>query len=115
MHHHKGLGVAHHGNLGILFYKSLNGGGVVRLHVLHYQIIRQAGTQNLVDVLQPLFSLAGIDGVHNRDLVVKNHIRIVGHAVGHDVLTFKQVHIVIVAAYIKNSIGNFLEHTGLPP
>ena len=81
-------------------------GGMVRLHMLHHQIIRLPAPQNGLNVIQPLVGKVLVHGVHDGDLVVQDHIGIVSHAVGHPVLPLKQVHLVVVHAYITDIIGN---------
>ena len=46
-------------------------------------------------------------GVHNGDFLITDHIRIVCHSVRNDILSFKQIHFVIIYAYINNVLCNF--------
>ena len=47
-----------------------------------------------------------IDSVHDRDLIINDHIRIVRHTVRHDILTLEQVDIVVIDADVLDIIGN---------
>ena len=105
-HHHKGLGVAHQGCLGIALQKQLDVGGMVRLHMLHHQIIRLSVSQHGGDVFQPLCAEVGIHRVHDGNLLVQNHIGVVRHAAGHHILPLEQVNLMVVDTYITNIIGN---------
>ena len=108
--HSKGFYIGHHGHFRVSIHKGFHRSGMVRLHVLDHQIVGLTACQSLADVLQPLSGLAGIDGVHNSHLFVQNHIRIIGHAIGHHILALKQIHLVVVGTYIQNGIGNFFQH-----
>ena len=105
-HHIKGLGGGNHGGIGIGLHKVCNIGGMVHLHMLDHQVIRLTTGQDILDIVQPLMGEAGIHGIHNGDLLVQDHIRIVGHAVGHHILALEQIHLVVVNANIFNIIGN---------
>ena len=45
-----------------------------------------------------------VHSIHNGDLLIQDHIGIVGHAAGHPVLPLKQVHLMIVNTYIANIV-----------
>ena len=105
-HHAEGLGRGDHGGLRIDFQEIGNVGGVVRLHVLHHQIVRLAALEDGFDVVQPLVGEVAVHGVHDGHLFVQNDIRVVGHAVGHHILALKQVHLVVVDADVTDIVGN---------
>ena len=69
---------------------------MVGLHVLHDKIIGRATVQSDRDVFKPLGAEGSIDGIHHRDFFVDNDVRVVCHAVFHDVLPLKQVKVSIV-------------------
>ena len=73
---------------------------MVGLHVLNHQIVGLTACQGLFHIAQPLSGLGCVDGVHNGDLLVQDHIRVIGHAVGHNILTLKQVYLMVIGAYI---------------
>ena len=64
---------------------------MVRLHMLNHQIIRFPVAKLRFYLFKPYCRKVYIDSIHNRRLFVKNDIRVVGNAVRHFVLTFKQV------------------------
>ena len=98
--HYKGLFIGYHSHLGIGVHKRLNRCGVVRLHMLHHQVVRLTAGKGLLYILQPFLCLTGVDGVHNCHLLVQNHIGIIGHTVGNNVLSLKQVYITVIFAHI---------------
>ena len=79
---------------------------MVRLHVLHHQIVGLPAPQDGLNVVQPLVGEVLIHRVHNGDLLVQDDVGVVGHAAGHLVLPLEQVHLMIVDAHIANIIGN---------
>ncbi len=104
--HGNRLGTGHHGHLRILLGQGLDVGGVIRLQVGDYQIIRLFAVQDLLHVLHPLVGGALIHGIHYRDFLVQDHIGIVGNAVGNHILALKKINGLIVRAYIADSLGN---------
>ena len=106
LHHHKCF--LRGNNLGIFecLHKVSNIRGVVRLHMLNNQVIRTAGTENRLNVVQPLMCKAGIYRIHNCNLIIHDHIRIVCHTILYYILSLKQVHIMIVHTYILNVFRN---------
>ena len=79
---------------------------MIRLHVLHHQVVRLPAAQHGLDILQPLLAEARIHRVHHGNLVIHNHIGIICHAIGHQVLALEQIHPVVIHAHIANIIGN---------
>ena len=79
---------------------------MVRLHVVHHQIVRGAAAKLGFQVFQPLLAEVGVYGVQNGNLFVQKHIGIVGHAVGDSILPLEQVHLVVVDTDIANVVGN---------
>ncbi len=106
-HHGKGLGGGHDRRLRISLHKVGDVGGVVRLHVLDDQVVGTAGTQNLLNVVQPFMGKAGIHRVHHGCFLIQDHIGVVGHAVFDHVLAFEQVHVVVVDAHVADVFCNF--------
>ena len=104
--HDKGLGISHHRSLGITLHKGQDVGGMIRLHVLHHQIVRLPAIQHSGDVTQPFLPKTGIHRVHHGDLLIQNHIGIVSHAIGHHILALEQVNLVVIHAHIADIIGN---------
>ena len=48
-----------------------------------------------------------IHGIHHRDLLIQNHIGIIGHTVGNHILAFKKVNLMIVDTHIADIFRNF--------
>ena len=88
-HHRKRLSRCHHLRGGICVQKTGNIGRMIRLHMLHDQIIRLPPIQYGGQVLHPFIAEPCVHGVHNRNLFIHNHIRIVCHPMGHGILALK--------------------------
>ena len=106
LHHGESLGGSHNGSLGVSVQEDIDICGVVRLHVLHNQVIGLTAFQRVFQILQPLLTEILIYGVHNGDLVVNNCVRIISHAVGYHILALEQVHLVIVHTDVFDIFGN---------
>ena len=113
LHHDEGLAGGDDGGLGIEPEEIGNVGRMVRLHVLHDQIVRLSAAEDGLQIVQPFVGETGVHRVHDGDLLVQNDVGIVGHAVGHRVLTLEQVHLMVVYTDIKNVVGN--AHWLIPP
>ena len=113
LHHDEGLAGGDDGGLRIEPEEIGNVGRMVRLHVLHDQIVRPSAAENGFQIVQPFVGETGVHRVHDGDLLVQNDVGIVGHAVGHRVLALEQVHLMVVYADIKNVVGN--AHWLIPP
>ena len=98
LEHGEGLGVANELHLGITLSHLGHTTSVVGLHVMHHQVVGLTIAQHLVQVGQPLLGLAGVHSVQNGHLLVHDHIGVVGNALGHYILAFKQVNVGIIAA-----------------
>ena len=112
LHHGKSLGRRNHHSLGIELQELVDVCGMVGLHVLDHQIVGLAADQDLLDIVQPLVGEILVHGVHDRDLLVQDHIGIVCHAIGDYILAFEQVNLMVVDAYIFNIVGN--HHSNSP-
>ena len=75
------------------------------------QVVRLAALQDGLDVIQPLVGEVLVHGVHDGDLLVDDGIGIVGHAVGYDVLTLEEVHLVVVNADLLDVVGDMHSHS----
>ena len=107
LHHGKGLCVGNNSCIRVCFHEILNICCMVRLHMLDYKIIRFRTIQNLCNFSQPLFCEAGIYSVHNCDLLIFDHIGVVGHSVWHYILSLEQIYLMVVYSYIINIISDF--------
>ena len=105
-HHREGLGRGDDGGLREGLHEVADIGGVVRLHMLHHQIVRLPALEHILDIVQPLVGEVFVHRIHDGDLFVQDHIGIVAHAIGHPVLPLEQVHLMVVDAYITDIVGN---------
>ena len=96
--------------LRIFFCKSIDGRRVIRFHVLHDKIVRRSFSQHLCQIVQPFARLALVDRVEYDDFIVYDHIGIICHTVWYDILTFKEIQIMIICSYIKNRFCYFFYH-----
>ena len=104
VYHFKGLCVAHDSGLGVCAYKLIYVCGVIRLHMVYYQVIRLPAPEDVFQVCKPFLSKIGAYRVHHGDLFVNYHIGVVCHALRHDILPLKQVYIMIVYADITDIV-----------
>ena len=111
LHHRKGLYVAHHGDVRIGLDKIVDVGGVIRLHVLHDEVVRLAAVQRRLHIVQPFVGEMLVHGVEHADLFVQHDVGIVAHAVGHDVLALKQIDGMVVHADVDDVFG-YIVHAG---
>ena len=107
-HHGKCLGVANHLCIRIGVHKILYVGGVVRLHVLHYQVVGALASKGLGQVVQPVVGKVDIHGVHHRDFIVKDDIGIVCHSVRYIILTFEEVNLMVIDTHIDDAVSDLL-------
>ncbi len=111
-HHLQGPGRSHHLQGGILTGHPRNQASVVRLQMMHHQVIRRASVQGFHEILLPRLCASGIDGIHNGHFLVLNQIRIIGHSLRYFILAFEQVQIQIVRPDISHRFVDFLDHVG---
>ena len=79
---------------------------MIGLHVLHDQIIRLSAVQDFLQITEPLIGKFHVHSVHDSDLLVHDDIGIVCHAERDNILTFKQVDLMIIDADILDRICN---------
>ncbi len=96
VHHHEGFFVGYDRDIRIGLDKVFDVGGVIRLHVLDDQVIGLASVKDGSEIVQPLMLEVDVDRVHDGDLLIVDHVGIVGHSVGDRVLALKQIHLVVV-------------------
>ena len=109
LHHAECFFVGNNCGVRVSFHEVCDVGCVVRFHVLDNKIIRFAITQNLLDVIKPFVGKIGIYCIHDSSFFVQDHVGVVGHTVWNFVLAFEKVNLVIVYAYIFDSICDFHE------
>ncbi len=106
---------ANHHSRGVLRTEGSNVCRMIRLHVVHNQVIRSALTKHLSQVRKPLLGATCINGVKNSNLLVQNHIRVVRHAFFKHVLTLKNIQVQVVATNVLNCVANHqVVHLNLP-
>ncbi len=91
----------------VFLQKYRNTGGMVGLHMLDNQIIRCFSFQYCFQILQPFFAERAVNRIHNRCFFIHNYIGIVRHAVRHPVLSFKQIHLMVIHSYIFYTCTDF--------
>ena len=74
--------------------------------MLHDQIVGCAAVEGITDIIQPFVGKAYIHGVHNGDLVIKNGVRVIGHTVRNNILSLKEIHLMVVDTDIANIRGD---------
>ena len=109
LHHAESLGGRDNHSVGVDLQEVGNVGGVVHFHVLYHQVVRLAAFQDLLNFIQPFMGEASVHGIHDSNLFVQDDIRVVGHTVGYNILTFEQVYLMVVDTNITDIIGN--EHS----
>ena len=111
--HNKGFGICHNHSLRINLEEILNIGRMIRLHMLHDQIIRLSSIQGFLYVIQPLMGKILIHRIHNCYFFIPDHIGVVAHPIGNRILPLKQINLMIIDACINNIICNI--HRFCPP
>ena len=111
LHHGKGLFRRHHHGLRVDLQEIGDIGRVIRLHMLDHQIVGIPAAQGILNVVQPFVGKILIHGVHNGDLLIHDGIGIIRHTVGDDVLSFKQVDLMVVNADVLNVVGDGHGHS----
>ena len=75
---------------------------MVRLHVLHNEVIRATAVKLRFEVLQPFHAEVGVYRIHDGNFFIEDDIGIIGHAVFYGVLPLKKVYVMVVYADIAN-------------
>ena len=91
LHHSKGFGGGYNFRLRIGLGKIQNVGRVIRLHMLDDQIIRHSCAQGVLDIIQPLVGESAVYGIHDGDFFIQDRIGVIGDAIRHFILSFKQI------------------------
>ena len=81
--HIPGGGGAHHGGLRVPGQQIPDVGGVVRLHMLHHQIVQSPASQPVGHVFQKAAAHGGVGGVEQHRFPVHQQIAVEGDAPGH--------------------------------
>ena len=107
LHHGEGLVGGDDARLVVDLHEIGDIGGVVWFHVLNDQIVGLSSVQYVLDIVEPLVGEVLVDRIHDGDLVVEDHIGVVGHSVGDFILSFEQIDFMVVDAYIFDCVGDF--------
>ena len=83
----------HHLHRRISIHRFCNERGVVGFHVMYHQIVGLATVKHCGQIGFPFFALACIYGIHYRNLLIQDHIAVIAHAFGYNILAFKKVYI----------------------
>ena len=95
---HLGVRIAHQ-HLG-------NGGAVVRLHVVHNEIVQISPVQHRREVFKELTGHRAVHRVHQNRLFVQDHIGVVRHAAWDGIHVLKQLDTAVAHA----DVGNVVRH-----
>ena len=102
LHHDERLGRRDDLRLRVCLHKDSDIGGMVRLHVLHNEVIRATAVKLRFEVLQPFHAEVGVYRIHDGNFFIEDDIGIIGHAVFYGVLSLKKVYVMVVYADIAN-------------
>ena len=80
--------------------------------MLDDEIVRRAALQSGAQIVQPLVSKGGVYRIQDGDLVVRDHVGVVGHPVGDMELSLEQVDAVVVYADVVDIVGEV--HQSIP-
>ena len=105
-HHRKCLGVRNDNGIGIYLHEIHDVCRMIGLHVLYYEIIRLPAVESLLEIVEPFVCEVRVNGVHDRDLVVLDEIRVVSHAVFNAVLPLEQIDLSVVYSDVGDVVGN---------
>ena len=100
--HGKYLCIADELHLRVFLCDLLNISRMVRLHMIDHQIIRFFSVQRFFHIGQPFLCHPRIRRIHDCDLLIHDHIRIIRYSIRHMVLALEQINILIITSHIKN-------------
>ena len=86
----------------ITLHKCLYAAGMIRLHMLHNQIIRLSSFELSADIFQPLRGKSAFHRIHDRNLFIYHRIGIIRHTIGYVILSLKQINFMIIHADISD-------------
>ena len=93
---HLGVRIAHQ-HLG-------NGGAVVRLHVVHNEIVQVSPVQHRRQVLKELAGYRAVHRIDQHRLLIQDHVGVVRHAAGNGIYVLKQLDTPVAHADIDNVV-----------
>ena len=77
---------------------------MVGFHVLNDEIVGRARAYRIGNVIKPFMGKFRVNGVHDRDPVVRDDVRVIRHTVRNGILSLEKINSVIVDTYIKNIV-----------
>ena len=104
-HHCKSLCTGNNHCIRIVFHETHDIGTMVGFHMLNNQIIRLSSLKYIIKVIKPLMLELAVNCIHNRNFFINYYIRIISHSIRYNILSFKQVNLVVIYACIFNVIG----------
>ena len=104
LHHGEGFLGRYDLGIRIVLHEVHDIGGVVRLHVLDHEVIRSLAFKCFFQIIEPLMREILIDRIHDRDLIIRDHIGVIRHTVRHHILALKKVDIVVIYANILDIV-----------
>ena len=100
--HVEGLLVTHDYSLGIILLDESDAAAVVRLHVVHDDIVNLTVADDAADVVEELREEVHLHGVDKCNLVVKDYVRVVAHAVRQRPETLEESLVAVVDANVMD-------------
>ncbi len=79
---------------------------MVRLKMMHHEIVHIPTPQPIDEVLTPLFGHPCVNSIHQRHLFIKDKVGIIGDAFRRRILALEKTKVVIVDPYIFQ-FGNY--------
>ena len=84
--------------------------GVVGFHVVHHEIVWCASGECFGQIAVPLVALASVGSVHDGHLLVQDEIAVITHALGHFVLSLKEIYVEVIYSDVANVFCQFWFH-----
>ena len=109
LHHRARLGVADDGDFRVTQDKLADRGGVIRLHVLHDEIVERASGKHVVDILKEQAADGLVDGIDQHGLFVEQQIGVIADAVRERIGVLKQIQPPLARADPIEILGHFLD------
>ena len=107
LHHRARLGVADDGQLRVAQDELADGRGMVRLHMLHDEVVELPPAQHMVDVLKEQAADGLIAGVEQHRFLVQQQVGVIADAVGQRIGILKQVQPPLTRADPIEIFGHF--------
>ena len=104
--HLEGFCIAHDRRLRVLLECLSDKCAVIRLHVVHDEIVKCTAIERRRHVLEELPRYSRIRGIEERGLLVPDHIGVIGHAAIQRENVLKQMQATILDTYINDIICN---------